>query len=169
MKLTNKIQSKIYKLFFKRTKPIPISLWIINSFFQRVLRLNGNVPWMVNFTSIVKKPENIKIGKNVWVSFAISGNCYYQGLNGIVIGDDTIIAPGVKIISSNHLMDGHNLWEIDKPIRIGKNCWIGSNSIILPGVEIGNFSVIGAGAVVTKNFPDNSVIVGNPAQIIRSK
>lgn len=140
---------------------IPISLRIINFIFQNLLDNNNDVPWMVHFTS--KVSGDIKIGKNVKTHFAISGGCYFQGGNGIVIGDNTIFAPGVKVISANHNPDKYEVWIKNNPIVIGKRCWIGANATILPGVNLGDNVIVGAGAVVTKSFPSNSVLVGVPA------
>ena len=120
---------------------------------------------MVHFTSKVK--GRITIGENVWVSFAASGGCYIQGINGIEIGDNTIFAPGVKIISANHSKSDLNKWDKTSPIRIGKNVWIGANAVILPGVEIGDHAVIGAGSVVTHDVPSHAVAAGVPAKVIK--
>lgn len=147
------------------TSPIPFGLYIINWIFQRIFRINASVRWQVHFTS--KCTGKVVIGKNVWVSFAANGNCYIQGVNGVEIGDDTIFAPGVKIISANHNLKDYSMHDPAHPIKIGKNCWIGANAIILPGVQLGDNVVVGAGAVVTHNFADNSIIVGNPAKVIR--
>jgi maltose O-acetyltransferase len=90
-----------------------------------------------------------------------------QGINKIYIGDYTIFAPGVKIISANHdKKDYHSHDKSISPIKIGKNCWLGANSVILPGVELGDNVIVGAGAVVTKSFPDNVILGGVPAKII---
>lgn len=118
---------------------------------------------MVHFTSRVI--GDISIGRNVWISFAVSGGCYIQGGNGIEIGDDTIFAPGVKIISANHDKNDFK-WIKDNPIKIGKRCWIGANAVILPGVILGNEVIVGAGAIVTKSFPDRSLLAGVPARIV---
>ena len=142
--------------------PVPPGLWIANRFFQNVLDVNNDIPWMVHFTSRVV--GDVTIGKNVWISFAVSGGCYIQGGNGIVIGDDTIFAPGVKIISADHDPADLKRWKKEKPVVIGKNCWIGANAVILPGVELGDNVIVGAGAVVTKSFPSNVTIVGVPAK-----
>lgn len=153
-----------HKLLAPRTGPIPPGLWLINTFCQRVLGINNEIPWMVHFTSRVM--GNISIGKNVWISFAVSGGCYLQGINSIEIGDDTIFAPGVKIISANHKPGRQDAWEEAPPIQIGKSCWIAANAVILPGVILGDNIVVGAGAVVNKSFPQNSKLIGVPAKKI---
>lgn len=142
---------------------------LINAIFQRVLGINGEVPWSVHYTSKVIFSKNINIGKDVWKSFALSNCCYIQGINGIKIGDYTIFAPGVKIISANHNFNFNKRSSHinEKPIEIGKYCWIGTNAIILPGVKLGDNTIVGAGSVVTKSFVSgNIVIAGNPAKII---
>nr|WP_240893989.1 acyltransferase [Limisphaera ngatamarikiensis] len=151
-----------FRLLSRLTDPVPINLWIVNVFFQRILQINGSIPWQVHFTSRVT--GNITIGRNVWKSFALSGGCYIQGINGVEIGDDTIFAPGVKIISANHDPRDYSRWIPAPPIRIGKRCWIGANAVILPGVQLGDDVIVGAGAVVTKSFPSGSVLVGVPAR-----
>ncbi|MCB0496597.1 MAG: hypothetical protein KDC79_10725 [Cyclobacteriaceae bacterium] len=122
---------------------------------------------MVHFTSTVSK--TIIIGKNVARYFANSGGCYIQGINKVYIGDNTIFAPGVKIISANHSFNNYDEHDKEgvKPVIIGKDCWIGANSIILPQVELGNNVIVGAGSVVTKSFDSYSIIAGNPAKLIR--
>lgn len=139
----------------------------VNYFFKRVFGVNADVPWSVHFTSRVVVPTRIKFGEGVERSFMFSGGCYIQGGNGIEIGDGTIFAPGVKIISANHDPQDLSQWKPDRPIKIGKNCWIGANAVILPGVELGDNVIVGAGAVVTKSFPGNVIVAGNPARIIR--
>jgi carbonic anhydrase/acetyltransferase-like protein (isoleucine patch superfamily) len=150
------------RLLARYTEPVPPGLWLLNVFCQRILGVNAEMPWMVNFTSRAR--GKICIGRSVWQSFAVSGGCYIQGDNGIEIGDDTIFAPGVKIISANHSKSDFSVWDKCEPIRIGKRCWIGANAVILPSVVLGDDVVVGAGAVVTKNFPSNSTIAGVPAR-----
>lgn len=146
---------------------IPLSVWFVNVIFQNILRINSDVKFQVNFTSRVIRGDRITLGRNVWKSFALSGGCYIQGGNGIVIGDDTIFAPCVKIISANHDPENLSAWQSAPPIRIGQKCWIGAGAIILPGVELGDGCIVGAGSVVTRSFPAMVVVASNPARIIK--
>ena len=144
------------------TQPVPPGLWLVNGFCQRILRINGAVPWMVHFTSCVS--GDVRIGRGVRRSFAMSGGAYVQGGNGIFIGDDTRFATGVKLISANHDPQDLGVWKKAPPIRIGKRCWIGANAVILPGVELGDDVVVGAGAVVTRSVASGTTVVGIPAR-----
>jgi acetyltransferase-like isoleucine patch superfamily enzyme len=92
----------------------------------------------------------------------------------ITIEDDVMMGSGVHIYVSNHRFDRMDIPLIDqghylpKPVVLKKGCWIGANVIILPGVEIGENTVIGAGSVVTKSFPKGVVAAGNPAKLIKA-
>ncbi len=89
----------------------------------------------------------------------------------IVIGDDVQIGPNVQLLTPTHLPDPQlrrAKWEAAKPITIGDNVWLGGGAIVLAGVSVGENAIVGAGAVVTKDVPPNSVVVGNPARIVRS-
>ncbi len=143
---------------------IPFPLRLVNFLFQRIFRLNSELPFSVHFTSRVVPGRGIEIGRDVWKSFALSGGCYVQGVNGIQIGDGTLFAPGVKIISANHDPRQLHRWIEAPPIRIGKRCWIGANAVILPGVQLGDDVKVGAGAVVTRSVPSGLTVVGNPAR-----
>ena len=146
--------------------PCPWGLRIVNFFFQKIFRINAEVPFMVHYTSIVSK--TIVLGKNVAPYFANSGHCYIQGINKVIIGDYTMFAPGVKIISANHSKTDFS--QHDKsmgPVIIGDYCWIGANAIILPGVTLGKHVIVAAGSVVTKSYGDNVVLAGNPARVLK--
>ncbi|MFN8575917.1 MAG: acyltransferase [Candidatus Sericytochromatia bacterium] len=112
--------------------------------------------------------EGIKIGNNV----GIGEFAYLGGAGGLEIGDDTIVGQYLSTHPENHIFsDTETLIRKQgttrQGIRIGSNCWIGSKVTILDGVNIGNNCIIAAGAVVTKNFDDNSVIGGVPAKLIK--
>jgi len=136
----------------------------VNWFFKVIFRVNADCPWSVHYTSRVIVAERITIGACVERSFLLSGGCYIQGGNGIEIGDRPIFGPGVKIISANHGKSDLRNWTKDRPIRIGRDCWIGANAVILPGVHLGDRVIVGAGAVVTRDVPPGATVVGNPAR-----
>jgi acetyltransferase-like isoleucine patch superfamily enzyme len=98
---------------------------------------------------------------------AINGFCRFFGHGSVEIGEDTQIGPCCLITTTDHDYRG-NLETTFKPVVIGKGVWIGANVTILPGVEIGDNSVIGAGAVVTKSIPPRSIAVGVPARVVRT-
>lgn len=115
------------------------------------------------------KEAKIVIGNNV----GISGATIYAR-KGIEIGDNTLIGGNAKILDNDfHPIEiearNKDIKEsiLAKPIQIGKNCFIGCNSIILKGTELGDGCIVGAGAVVSGKFEDNSVIVGNPGKALK--
>lgn len=108
--------------------------------------------------------KNIKIGKNVFINAC----CRFQDQGGIEIGDGSLIGHNTTIATLNHDFNPDKRANLHpSPVKIGKNVWIGSDCTILPGVEIGDGAVIGAGSVVTKNVPANSIAVGSPARVIK--
>lgn len=108
--------------------------------------------------------KHINIGKNVFINF----DCNFLALGGITIEDDVLIGPKVSLITENHpLNPKYRKGLICKSILIKKNAWIGANTTILPGVTIGENAVVAAGAVVSKDVPDNTVVGGIPAKIIK--
>lgn len=110
--------------------------------------------------------KHVHLGKNVYINF----NCTLVDDADIFIGEGTMIAPNVTIISASHPISPKLRaagYGFNEPVHIGKNVWIASNVTILPGVQIGDNSVIGAGAVVTKDIPANVLAVGSPARVLR--
>ncbi len=93
----------------------------------------------------------------------------FFGHGGIELGEDTQIGPSVTITTTQHDYDEPGLPEIFKKVTLGKNVWVGASSTILPGITIGDNAVIGAGSVVTKDLPPNSIAVGVPAKIIKTR
>ncbi len=109
--------------------------------------------------------KHTKIGKNVFINF----DCTFLDLGGITIEDGVLIAPKVSLLSEGHPISPnqrHSL--VPKPIHIKKNVWIGANATILQGVTIGENSVVAAGSVVSNDVPDNVVVGGIPARIIKT-
>ena len=93
--------------------------------------------------------------------------CYYQAFADINIGKNVWIAKNVGIITANHLLSNPEKHDNGKPVEIGDSCWIGMNAVLLPGVKLGNNTVVGAGSIVTKSFEGHCVIAGNPARVIK--
>lgn len=108
--------------------------------------------------------KNLHIGRRVF----INSGCKFQDQGGIYIGDDVLIGQNVVIATLNHLLEpSQRASMVPKPVRIGNRVWVGANATLLPGVTIGDNAVVGAGSVVTKDVPENAVVVGNPAHIVK--
>lgn len=109
--------------------------------------------------------ENISIGKNVFVNHA----CTFMDRGGITIEDNVLIGPKVNLITTNHPVNpSERRATISQLIVIKKGAWIGVGATILPGITIGENSIVAAGAVVSKDVPDNSIVGGVPAKFIKS-
>lgn len=109
--------------------------------------------------------KHTKIGKNVFINF----DCTFLDLGGITIEDNVLIAPKVSLLSEGHPLSPetrHSL--VPGHIHIKKNAWIGANASILPGVTIGENAIVAAGAIVSKDVPDNAIVGGIPAKIIKN-
>ncbi|AMJ60318.1 sugar O-acetyltransferase [Bosea sp. PAMC 26642] len=107
---------------------------------------------------------NISLGKGVFLNF----NCLILDVVAVTIGERTQIGPGVQILTADHPRDAAQReagLEFGRPVRIGRNVWIGGGAIILPGVTIGDDAIIGAGSVVTRDVPDGATAFGNPARV----
>ena len=110
--------------------------------------------------------HHVHFGKNVYANF----NLTLVDDTHIYIGDHTMIGPNVVIATGGHPLLPElrqKGYQYNAPVHIGKNCWIGAGAIIVPGITIGDHSVIGAGSVVTKDIPSNVLAVGNPCKVLR--
>ena len=108
--------------------------------------------------------KNIFVGKNVFINFG----CHFQDQGGIYIGDNVLIGSHVVLATINHGLEPEERSDNrPSPIHIEKGAWIGSNVTVLPGVTIGEYAAVGAGAVVTKDVPPRTVVGGVPAKIIK--
>lgn len=109
--------------------------------------------------------KNTQIGKQVFINF----DCTFLDLGGIVIEDGVLIAPKVSLLTEGHPVDPQERHSLKvAPIHIKKNAWIGANATILPGVTIGENAIVAAGAVVSQNVSDGTIVGGVPAKVIKS-
>ena len=108
---------------------------------------------------------NIEIGEN----FYSNHNLVILDANKVIFGDNVQIGPNCGFYISGHPLDKETRKELEfaKPIKVGNNVWFGGNVCVMPGITIGDNTVIGAGSVVTKDIPANVVAVGNPCKVIK--
>lgn len=144
--------------------------WVMECFFmQKIVGYQRHIPFPVSFRSQFMNWENFVFDMDDLANFQ-KGGCYFQAASDayIRIGKGTYIAANVGIITANHDFRDLEKHMPGKNVSIGEKCWIGMNSMILPGVSLGDGTVVGAGSVVTKSFPEgHCVIAGNPAKIIK--
>ena len=151
---------------FPRRRKMSIGFYLTDLLFRKILRQNSGVKWPVHHTSTIHNPERIKRG--VGTAPGDSPGVYINASNGVRIGDYTNIGPHVGIVSANHDFINNERHVEAAPIDIGKHCWLGMGAIVLPGIILGDFTIVGAGAIVTKSFPEGyCVIAGNPAKLIK--
>ena len=110
--------------------------------------------------------RNLRFGRNVFVNHG----CTAMDSGGIDIGDDVMIGPNVQLLSSGHPLDpaARRRSITTAPIRIGRGVWIAAGATVLQGVTVGDDAVVAAGAVVTKDVPPRTLVVGVPAQVVRA-
>ena len=110
--------------------------------------------------------RHVHLGKNVYTNFGVT----FVDDTHIYIGDCTMLGPNVVIATAGHPIDPdlrRRGLQYNLPVRIGCNCWLGAGVIVLPGVTIGDNTVVGAGSVVTRDLPSGVVAVGNPCRVLR--
>lgn len=163
------------------TKQTAEELALANEHAQLIFEFNHTMPGTQEYSELMRRifptmgegssvgtpltairPHKVIIGKNV----VIMPGCLMMSAGGITLEDGAMIAANVQLISNNH-----DLYERQvitcKPIRIGKNAWIGAGATILPGVTVGDNAVVGAASVVTKDVAADTIVAGNPARLIR--
>lgn len=143
--------------------------WALRAIWQRnILRLARPLPFPANHSISVANPANLIFHPDDLNNFQSFG-IYFQNFNGkITLGRGCYIAPNVGIITSNHDPVALDTHLPGKDVVLREGCWLGMNSIVLPGVVLGPNTVVGAGSVVTKSFPKGKcIIAGNPAEFIR--
>ncbi|MBA4208074.1 MAG: acyltransferase [Parvibaculum sp.] len=144
--------------------------WAIHAIWARnILRLGPPYPWPVHFSCHISNPKNVIFHPDDLNNFQSRG-CYFQcGTAKIHIGRGCYIGPNVGLITQNH-----DLADLDRhlpgaDIVLGPGCWIGMNSVLLPGVRLGSGTIVAAGSVVTKSFEQGRIVLaGVPARIVRN-
>lgn len=139
-------------------------VWLFGCRVQWLRRQLGACGAGVSFQwpLIINSPERVRLGDRV----SINAFVHIWGSGGVTIGDDSLIASHVAITSLTHDPKAAAFAQtlVTKPVSIGRNVWIGSHAVILPGVTIGDNAVVGAGAVVTRDVPAGSIVTGVPAR-----
>jgi acetyltransferase-like isoleucine patch superfamily enzyme len=127
------------------------------------------LPWPATLGLTISKPRNIKFHPDDLNNFQSPG-VYMQNFDGVIeVGRGSYIAPNVGLITANHRIDRLDDHEKGRDIVIGEMCWIGMNSVILPGVILGPRTIVAAGAVVNASFPDGKVVIGGvPAKVLKT-
>jgi len=164
--IIKKIVKVLFKNFYERrytNHPIYLKYYIA----QKLFKFNSKAYWPVDWRSNIIGSEYIYVGVGSAPGYNLG--CYITASKDspLYIGDYTIIAANVILPSRNHNI--YNYRVHDKGgIRIGDYCWLGANVTILPNVELGNHTIIGAGSVVTKSYKDGyAILAGNPARVIK--
>ena len=145
-------------------------LWGLRAIWCRnILRLDKTYPYPVALGVRISNASNLTFHPDNLDNFQSPG-LYLQNFSGhITLGSGCYLAPNVGIITANHDLLNLDIHLEAQDVTIGEGCWIGMNSVILPGVVLGPNTVVGAGSVVTKSFPEGfAVIAGAPAKLIRS-
>lgn len=151
--IANLLKADSASILFRR------AVWL-----ARNLKLGQDVTIRRNV--VIRCPERVILGHRVYINEFV----HIWGGGGVEIGSDSMIASHCVIISQTHVINGSLYREtLDcRPVVIGENVWIGAGAIILPGVKIGNNSVVGAGSVVNRDVPGNVVVAGVPAAVLRT-
>ncbi|MFQ1046885.1 sugar O-acetyltransferase [Avibacterium paragallinarum] len=153
------------RLFQYNTQICPSEIEKRTALIQQILGKSKGIPH-INAPFFCDYGCFIEVGENFFANY----HCTLLDSGGIKIGDNVMFAPNVSLYTVGHPLDPElrqQDWEQALPIIIGNNVWIGGNTVILGGVTIGDNSVIGAGSLVNKNIPANSLAMGSPAKVIR--
>ena len=146
-------------------------VWYVHDHIAPVAKMKkyGNV--RIHPTASLRCGHNIELGKNSHINQYC---CIWASANSkIILGDNLLMGPGVKIFSSNHGTDRSSIMNeqewMEKDVIVGNDVWIGANAVVLPGVRINDGAIIASGAVVTKDIPPYSIAAGVPAKTIKER
>lgn len=147
----------------------------ISWWFRKLLKMCRSYRYFRRFDVFVHGPlvignrKNIVVGKGCSINRGVT----VQGFGEVRIGDYVVLSNNAMILDANldldHLVATNERRHIPESVTIGSYCWIGANAIILPGVSLGDRTIVGAGSVVTKSFAGNGLIAGNPAREIQKR
>jgi acetyltransferase-like isoleucine patch superfamily enzyme len=154
-----------YFAFVRETASTQTPATLENWLTQHALMINRGPYWPVHHSSLVDNWRNIVAG--VETSPGLMPGCYISAIGPIHIGDYTQIAAQVGIISANHVLEDNRKHDV-REVRIGAYGWLGMGCVILPDVILGDFTIVGAGSIVTHSFPEgHCVLAGTPARVIK--
>ena len=143
-------------------------LWAWKAIPFKLLGINTKLPFPADSSVRIHNAENLIFDKNDMHIFQSTGTYFNNFSAKIYLGRGVYIAPNVGIITANHDLNNLKKHVNGEDVIIGNYSWIGMNSVILPGVELGERTIVGAGSVVTKCFPEGNVVIGgNPAKVIK--
>lgn len=165
LKVKNLIWKVINKTFFRFTPPY---LTFFRKYRVLLVRLfGGDIDWNVsiNPSATIDYPWNLKM-KN---RSSLGEKCWVYAMAPIVIGEFSCIGKDVYLLTGSHDIEKATFDLVTRPITIGNGCWIATDSTVLPGIDIGDYSVVAAGSVVCRPVEPNSVVGGNPAKFIKRR
>lgn len=156
------LSAKQAQLVFKLNHTMPMTEEydeVLNELFGDNLGENSRIMAPISGAAF----ERLKVGDNVF----INANSLLMARGGITVDDDVMMAANVQLLSNNHDEYDRQILTC-KPIHIKKGAWIGAGVSILAGVTVGEYAIVGAGAIVTKDVPDYAVVVGSPARVVKT-
>ena len=162
----DKVQERIDWVFAKTIElnQLPFDRELIRQKVGELLGIEIDESTTVCIPFYIDWGGNTKIGREVFINMG----CTFMDRGGITIEERVLIGPGTKLITENHPEKPElRRYVYSRPIRIKKGAWLGAGVTVLPGVTVGENAMVAAGAVVTKDVPDNTIVGGVPAKVIR--